>query len=195
MNYSSAIPHRKSIRLKNYNYSQVGLYFVTICTQNRECLFGQIINDEMVLNIAGRMIEKIWLDIPTHHDNTNLHEYIVMPNHFHAIIEIVGAESISARVSESTFGKMNHGKRADMESAPTDVGLSGFVQTFKRVTTIEYIKMVKQHILPSFDKKIWQRNYWEHIVRNDDEYHQISDYIINNPAKWCDDKLNGSTIL
>ena len=83
------IHHRRSIRLKGYDYSQKGLYFVTICTQNKKCLFGKIIDNKMVLNIAGEMVNKIWLEIPKIFPNTKLHEYIIMPNHFHTIIEIV----------------------------------------------------------------------------------------------------------
>lgn len=195
MKYDPKIHHRKSIRLKNYDYAQAGLYFVTICTQNYKCLFGEIVNDEMVLNIAGKMINRIWLDLPNQHNNTNLHEDIVMPNNFHGIIEIVGADSISAPVSvESISAPVTESESGtDMESAPTEVnkfGLPCFIQTFKRFMTIEYIKMIKQNILPRFNKKLWQRNYWERIIRNENEYCQISDYIKNNPARWHEDNLN-----
>jgi hypothetical protein len=84
--------NRKSIRLKNYDYSQAGFYFITICTQNRLHLFGEIINDEMVLNDAGRMIDEIWHEIPIYYDGFKIHQFIVMPNHIHGIIEIVGAD-------------------------------------------------------------------------------------------------------
>lgn len=96
MKYNPAIHHRRSIRLKGYNYSQAGLYFITICTQNRVCLFGFIENCEMVLNGAGNHAIKCWLAIPKHYPNTRFHEYIVMPNHIHGIIEItVGANNHS----------------------------------------------------------------------------------------------------
>ena len=83
------IHHRRSIRLKGYDYSQAGLYFITICTQNRLCLFGEIENGEMILNNAGIMIEHQWQELIYHFDNIKLHEFIVMPNHFHGIIEFV----------------------------------------------------------------------------------------------------------
>jgi len=89
MKYDPNIHHRRSIRLKNYDYSQAGLYFITIFTQHREHLFGKIISGKMELNSAGTMIDKTWLDIPNQHHNTILHSYTIMPNHFHAIIEIV----------------------------------------------------------------------------------------------------------
>jgi len=190
-------PNRRSIRLKHYDYSQPGLYFITICTQNKENLFGKIENGKMILNDAGTMVNRIWLEIPTIFANTRLHQYIVMPNHFHAIVEItfstVGAESISALFvkpeCQSNLGA-DIESRADIESAPTVVGVSlpKIVQTFKRYTTIEYIKMVKQNILPRFEKRIWQRNYYEHIIRNEKSYLEIAEYIISNPLKWEDDK-------
>ena len=165
--YNPDIHHRRSIRLKGYDYSQTGLYFVTICCQNRAHLFGDIINGKMALNDAGEMIEKLWNEIPNDFTDIYLHEYITMPNHIHGIIEIVsaqnaeineipvGADSISAH---SISGPIFNKNRAEMDSAPTGntgmktkPGLSRIVQSFKRHTTIEYIKMVKQNILPSFD--------------------------------------------
>ena len=210
MAYDPKIHHRRSIRLKNYDYSQAGMYFVTICTQNHLHLFGEIVAGKMVLNDAGKMIQKIWDEISHDFSNIQLHEFTIMPNHIHGIIEIVGADSISAldldsdSISAPNTLNTNRAEiesasnraeiesasiRADMESAPTS--LSTIVQSFKRHTTIEYIKKVKQNILPPFDKRIWQRNYWEHIVRNDNECNRISQYIIDNPAKWQNDKLNG----
>jgi hypothetical protein len=96
--YNPHIHHRRSIRLKGYDYSQEGLYFVTICCQNRICRFGYIENGEMVLNDAGKMVETEWLKLPERFKNIKLHEYIVMPNHFHAILEIaVGATLVVAQ--------------------------------------------------------------------------------------------------
>ena len=210
--YNPNIHHRRSIRLKGYDYSQQGLYFITICTQNRLDLFGKINNGKIILNDAGKMIKNIWNKIPNDLPNIRLHDFIVMPNHFHAIIQIVGADSISAQMDNSISAQIDNSisaqidnsisaptgtknradKRADMESAPT-VSLSTVVQSFKRHTTIEYIKMVKQNILRPFKKRVWQRNYWEHIIRNENEYQRISRYIIDNPQKWQQDKFNDGT--
>ena len=90
MNYNPDIHHRRSIRLKEYDYSQAGAYFITICTQNRLHLFGEIVNDKMVLNDAGKMVEQTWNEIPVFYDGFGVNEYIVMPNHFHGVI-VVGA--------------------------------------------------------------------------------------------------------
>jgi REP element-mobilizing transposase RayT len=179
--------HRKSLRLKHYDYSRAGLYFITICTQNRECILGHIRKGEVVLNDAGKMVEKLWREIQEDFSNTVLHEYVIMPNHLHGIIEITpapapipGADSISAQMGSG---------RADMESAPTVANIPAMVQSFKRHTTIKYIQMVKQNSLPPFHKRIWQRNYWEHIIRNERSYLEISRYIANNPAKWKEDRF------
>ena len=191
---NSRLPNRQSIRLQGYDYSQAGAYFITICTQNRLHLFGRIVDGEMVLNDAGQMIQRIWHEIPRDFAHIQLHEFIIMPNHIHGIIEIiggvgVGADSISARIAKQAppQSRATVEFRADMESAPT-VGM--VVQSFKRHSTIEYIRMVKNGVLSRFNQKIWQRNYWEHIIRNEQEHHRIAQYICNNPLKWEMDKLN-----
>ncbi|MCF6775147.1 hypothetical protein L3V83_01045 [Thiotrichales bacterium 19X7-9] len=203
MPYNPDIHHRRSIRLKGYDYSSKGFYFVTICTQNRQHFFGKIINEKLYLNDAGKMISHIWQQIPEIHNHINLHDYIIMPNHFHAIIEIsVRAESISAH-SESISIPSKHittSNRANMEFAPTNLsnniksaptgkisGLPQIIQTFKRYTTIEYMKGVKSKNWQPFDKKLWQRNYYEHIIRNQPAYLNISNYIKNNPKNWKND--------
>lgn len=91
MTYNPNKHHRRSVRLKGYDYSQTGLYYITICVQNRACLFGKIENGNMILNDAGHMIENEWLKLTERFKNIVLHEYVIMPNHFHAILEIVGA--------------------------------------------------------------------------------------------------------
>ena len=179
MIFDPKIHHRKSIRLKNYDYSQAGLYFITICTENRLHLFGEIVDDSMVLNDAGLMIDKIWHEIPNDFVNIQLNEFLIMPNHIHGIIEItVGAPLVGAQ-----------NKSGQPQGIAPTVG--DIVGALKSLTTNQYIKMVKQNILSPFDKKIWQRNYWEHIIRNENEYNLIAQYIMDNPQKWALDKLNG----
>jgi REP element-mobilizing transposase RayT len=176
--YNSDIHHRRSIRLKRYDYSQPELYFITICTQNRSKLLGDIKNSKIILNDAGIMVHRIWNGIPNDFRNIQLHEFVIMANHIHGIIKIttVGADSISAKDTG-----------AEIDSAPTPA-IPEIVQSFKRHTTIEYIKMVKLNIVPPFEKRIWQRNYYEHIIRNEKSYYQIAEYIRNNPLKWQEDK-------
>ncbi len=211
--YNPNIHHRRSIRLKGYDYSQEGLYFVTICVQNRKYLFGHIVNKKMILNDAGQMVQSEWVKLPQRFQNIQLHEYIVMPNHFHAILEIVGAtlvvasdmgqpQGIAPTISPSTDAPTDAPTipRTDASgitptiSPPTDVPtdaptVGDMIGAFKSITTVEYIRGVKSKNWQPFDRRLWQRNYWEHIIRNEKSYKNISQYIINNPIKWDDDKF------
>ncbi len=153
------LPKRKKIRLTEYDYSQNGAYFVTICTKDRKMLFGDVGAD----SISARMINRTFKQTIDKYSNVHCDKYVIMPNHFHAIIEI---------------------KRADMESAPT---ISEIVQEFKRYSTVEYIKLVKEKLLPPFDKQIWQRSFHDHIIRNEYDYREIWEYIDTNPMKWDED--------
>ncbi|RCW33319.1 transposase [Marinilabilia salmonicolor] len=166
-------PNRKSIRLKGYDYSQPGRYFITLCTQNRECLFGDIQNGKLILNDAGEMVNHWYYELENKFPDIKCHAMVVMPNHFHCIIEIVGETG-------------EHGGLGEHGGSP----LRAVVQWFKTMTTNEYIRGVKNGKFPRFDRRVWQRNYWEHIVRNENEYMRISQYIIDNPRKWINDKLN-----
>lgn len=111
------------------------------------------------------MVDQIYTDVINEYKNVYSPKYVIMPNHFHAIIVI---------------------ERANMESAPT---ISEVIQTFKRRTTIEYINLVKQGFLPPFDKSIWQRSFYDHIIRNEQDYNEIWQYIENNPQKWNEDRF------
>lgn len=193
MVYNPKIHHRRSIRLKGYDYSQAGLYFITICLQNRACLLGEIVDGEMQLNDAGKMIENEWLKLPERFPNIQLHEYMVMPNHFHAILEIVAQNDAVAQnngVDNSAQGQPQ-AKGQPQGVAPAGKILGDMIGAFESITTVEYIRGVKNKNWNRFNRKLWQRNYWEHIIRNENEYRRISQYIVNNPQKWENDKLNG----
>lgn len=190
MKYNPEKHHRRSIRLKGYDYSQAGLYFITICTQDRACLFGDIrrgeptCSPEMVLNDAGMMIEKWYAELENKFPGIRCHEMITMPNHFHCIIEIVGAVmgtdvEADRRVRPGNMGEGGH----------ADPPLSAIVQWFKTMTTNEYIRGVKTLNWTPFHGKLWQRNYWEHIIRNEQSLLTIAEYILNNPKSWENDKL------
>jgi putative transposase len=166
--------HRRSIRLKDYDYSQAGAYYVTINVQNRECLFGEIVNYEMILNDAGKMIEVQWLALLKRFPNIELDVYQVMPNHAHGIIVIV----------EPEFGIES---RAGTSPAPT---LGDIVGAFKSITTHEYIQGVGNKNWRQFYKRLWQRNYYEHVVRDEADLNRIQDYIQSNPANWDEDEEN-----
>jgi putative transposase len=164
MTFDNKIYHRKSIRLQNYDYSQAGAYFITVCTQNRECLFGDIVDDEMQFNNAGRIIQTIWNEIPMHCRQVELDEFVIMPNHFHGIFFICPSELGAA------------------SSAPT---LGQIMRRFKSTSAIAVNKSLGRSSQP-----LWQRNYWERVVRDEKELHGMQEYIVNNPRQWILDKLH-----
>ena len=173
--------HRKSIRLKNHDYSEKGYYYITVCTQNRENLLCDIDNGHVVLNENGIIVKNTWFDLPNHNANIVLDEFTIMPNHIHAIIIIVGAGSKPAQ-SGST---QNHGaktNRAGLEPAPTS-SLSEIVRQLKTFSARQINKHRNKQRTP-----VWQRNYYEHIIRNAEELNKIRVYIANNPLNWQNDK-------
>jgi len=157
--------NRRSIRLKHYDYSRAGCYFITICTQDRLHLFGEIVEDEMVLNVAGEMVNASWHHIMDDFPNVCLHEFVIMPNHIHGIIEIVDNDDNTVGVP--LVGTLKYGKqtkanhkglpirdmisRAPMKGAPT---VGDVIGVFKSKTTNTYIKMVKNGTCPPFNKRI-----------------------------------------
>ncbi len=177
MKHDSKIHHRKSIRLKNYDYSQSGLYVVTICVQNRLHFFGEIVGDKMVLNDAGGMVKKWFYELENKFSDIKCHQITVMPNHTHFIVQnvVVGAD-LRVCPDITTHGDHTHGEHI---GSP----LHRVVQWFKTMTTNGYIRGVNNNHWQRFNKKLWQRNYWEHIIRNDNEYNRIAQYIIDNPQK------------
>lgn len=190
--YNPNIHHRRSIRLKGYDYSKAGLYFITICCQDRACLFGDVVRGEMILNDAGKMANECWLNIPKHFPNAVLHEYIIMPNHIHGIIELtnvinVGAENFRPdnKININSFDNaMKNVIGAEnfppLRSPSKTIG--SIVRGFKIGVTTWMRNNTDIH-------DVWQRNYYEHIIRNKQSYKTISEYIINNPTKWSDDKF------
>jgi len=183
--------HRRSIRLKNYDYASEGAYYVTVVTQGRECLFGDIVEKEIRLNEAGKMVFKWWNELPNKFPKVTLGEFIVMPNHFHGILiieEIVGAVLPVCPNDESMPVKM--GEHVGSLLQRPDARLSQMIQWFKTMTTNEYIRGVKQLGWRPFAGKFWQRNYYEHVIRNEKELKQKTDYILDNPSRWNEDEEN-----
>jgi REP element-mobilizing transposase RayT len=195
--YNPNIHHRRSIRLKGYDYSQAGLYFITICCQNRENRFGHVENGEMILNDAGKMVEKWYIELENKYPNKRCHEMVVMPNHFHCIIENVAmdAPTMDAHVGAPLRGRPENDERGrpenpyGMHNVKYNATIGDAMDWFKTMTTNNYIRGVKTLGWQPFNGRLWQRNYWEHIIRNEQSYQRISQYIVNNPAKWADDKF------
>jgi len=221
-NYNPNIHNRHSIRLKVYDYSQAGLYFITICVHDRKCLFGEIVvgvddvrddnvrvekfqsRQEMILNDAGKIADECWLEIPKHFPNAVLHKHIVMPNHVHGIIELiqtgsptiesgssVGVENFQPLQSPNESISYESQKNEFQKIIPRSIGsvVKGFkigVTKWFRNNTVGANNVGVQNIE---HLQIWQRNYYEHIIRDEKSYQRISEYIVNNPADWQNDKL------
>jgi REP element-mobilizing transposase RayT len=153
------LPNRKNVRLEGYDYRSDGYYFITIVTQHRKCVFGKISkqpgldNYKMILNSNGKMVKDAWMSLPNRFSNIKLDIFIVMPNHFHGIIEITKSDNMP---------------------------LAEIVRTFKSFTAIQYAK----HVLDHEEKKLWQYNYYEHIIRSEISLNALRQYILDNPFNW-----------
>ena len=170
---------RRSIRLKDYDYSQAGAYFITICTQNGRYLFGDVVNSEIRLNELGQVVEIEWLKTAEIRENVELDEFVVMPNHFHGILVIIGdGRGTACRAPTfEQFGKSLSG------SLPT------IVRSFKSAAAKHINEMRSTPGVP-----IWQRNYYEHVIRSEDDLNHIREYIVNNPVNWDLDEENPQNI-
>lgn len=175
MKYDPLKHHRHSIRLQGYDYSQVSAYFVTMVTYNRECLFGDIVDGEMRTNDIGRLVEEEWLKTARVRANVELDEFIVMPNHFHCVVAI----------TSSVVGAT----RRVAPTGPTPNSIGSIMSQFKSIVT------KRVNVLHNTQgTSVWQRNYHEHIIRNEKELDRIREYIINNPANWEADVENPMTV-
>ena len=176
----AALPRRRSLRLKDYDYTQSGAYFVTICAQRKSCLFGRIVNDAMQLNDAGEMIQQVWHELPSHYPGVDIDAFVVMPNHVHGII-----------VLESEPGQAPGAALTDQGST---MSLGDVVHRFKSLTTAQYRHGVKTKGWRTFPRQLWQRDYYEHVIRNEEELNRIRQYIIANPVQWALDRENPSGV-
>ena len=157
------LPNRQSIRLKNYDYSIPGYYFITICTHNRIHRFGDIVGCQMQMNHFGEIVLQQWNKLPQQYTHIQLDQFILMPNHIHGLFQII-----------------DHGIRA-----------GEILGAFKSLCVHHCLKWIQSNN-PSFHMgRLWQRNFWKHIVRDEIELHQLREYIINNPMKWDNDEFNG----
>ncbi len=175
--------HRRSIRLRGYDYSRPGAYFITICTQGHVCLFGNIVKGEMVSNDAGQVARRCWRDIPIHFPHAALDQFVVMPNHVHGIIVIGGDDDVVGAENEPDVGAENF---SPLRSAGTSKTLGSMVRGFKIGVTKWMRNKTPIH-------NVWQRNFYEHIIRDAFELNRIRQYIIDNPGNWAKDNENSSS--
>jgi len=203
--YNPDIHHRRSIRLQGYDYAQKGMYFITLCVQERECIFGTIFENRMFLNEIGQIVADEWVNTMNIRDNVIIHDFIVMPNHIHGIVEI-------------TYNKNDECLIGEFVSPTKSIG--AIVRGFKIATT----KRIKNFITPvgangnspngnspngnspngnspngnyplqewiiNHLPHIWQRNYYEHIIRDYNDHERIANYINTNPSRWEEDMFN-----
>ena len=190
MTYDPQKHHRKSIRLKEYDYSKPNAYFITICTYNKECIFGAIINGEMQLNEYGKIVANEWLKTPTIRQYVLLDKYIIMPNHFHGIIIITdnrrGTAPMSSRATvEVAESRVSRDPRLNnLEGQHHILSRQLFVHSRQQQQN-KYMKSKK-----TTARAVWQPRFYEHIIRNPHELDQTREYIIYNPLKWALDSEN-----
>ena len=201
--------YRRSVRLQGYDYSRPGAYFVTICTEYRECIFGNIVNGKMMLNSFGNVVKEYHLITENHFQNIKFDTFIIMPNHFHVIIKIIGtginpvgvgsphpknnktpnADNANDKKHNTDAGhpdvnNSNNGNNANMRGNPAPT--LGQIVGFFKYGISKQINCIRK--TPGI--KLWQRNYYEHVIRDNNEYDRITEYIENNPLKWDLDFLN-----
>ena len=171
---------RKRIHLKDFDYTLPSDYFVTICSHKKQSLFGWVENAEMQLSELGKIVETFWNEIPDHFPSVLLGAFVVMPNHIHGIVHIHEASG-SGTIYRATMEDEHTNYEAFQK--PVKGSVSTIVRTFKAAVT--RAAGLQQSTLP-----IWQRNYYEHIIRNEKEFQEIESYILNNPLNWLKDEEN-----
>jgi len=227
MAYNHEKHHRRSIRLKGYDYSQAGLYFITLCCHNRVCLFGNIENGRMILNEYGHIAYNEWMKTTEKRNNVELGEFVIMPNHIHGIVRLLDRGELHSPHNTNELHSPNKqdvcdsSNKQDVCDSPNkqdvcdssnkqgvcdtsneqgvcdtpneqgvcDTPLRSPSQTIGAIVRGYKSSVTKQLDLLGFNEKIWQRNYHEHIIRDEQSHMKISNYIINNPANWDNDSL------
>jgi REP element-mobilizing transposase RayT len=185
MSNSTPLPYRRSIRLCDYDYAQEGAYFVTICVYDHVCLLGDIIDGAMQLNDLGLIVAQTWDSLPARFLSVELDAFVVMPNHVHGIIVLTDSipESVGVGLALPAPIPSNKDKKTGTpRSAPT---LGDVVGAFKSISAIGCNRALSRTGIP-----FWQRNYYEHVIRHEDDLNRIRDYIMSNPAHWAEDQEN-----
>jgi len=180
MNFAPQEHHRRSIRLKGYDYSQAGAYFVTIVTWQREYLFGEITDEKMALNEIGEIVREEWERTAAVRPNVELGEYVIMPNHVHGILVFVDDDDV--------VGAIRRVAPTSQTLQPRSLG--AIMAQFKSIVTkrINGLQNVS-------GRPVWQRNYYEHIIRNERDMDRITRYIESNPLRWVDDDENPNRVV
>lgn len=193
MAYDSTKHHRRSIRLPTWDYRRFGAYYVTLCTQEHRCLFGHITDEQMHLNETGRIVDEEWRRSTDIRTEIELDAYVIMPNHVHGIVLIIppGEEMLDAHDYYAPVGATGRSPLPSDESVrkpgPPPRSLGAFIAGFKSAAT-RRINALRS----TPGRPVWQRNYWERVVRNEREWDRFRRYIANNPSRWLQDKYHPS---
>ncbi|MCQ2208801.1 MAG: transposase [Paludibacteraceae bacterium] len=166
--YNPMKHHRRSIRLRGYDYASANMYFITLCVKDFASIFGEIVNGEMILNDYGCIVRDCWENTTSIRPNVKIHDYVIMPNHFHAIVEIMERN----------------------KDIPLDTPIGKFTSPIHTLGSI--VRGFKSAVSVAIGDSVWHRNYYEHIIRGYRDYNRISAYIKNNPRKWYMDKFRSS---
>jgi len=201
MTYDPDRHHRRSIRLRNYDYSSAGAYFVTILVKDRECLLGEIVHGEMRLSEIGEVVRDIWESLPERYPGVELDESVIMPNHKHGIIVITPeAEQMATKASDGFAREgVAYSVRAVHEPplrTPVDPALPS-AQDRRRMLLPKIIGYFKMNVAKRANQirlmpgmPFWQRDYYEHVIRDEADLRRIRDYIASNPLKWELDQMH-----
>ena len=197
MPYDPRLHHRRSIRLKDFDYSLPGDYFLTICTQDKHCLLGSVIQGRVCLSPAGMMVSEVWRNIPTRHPGVELDTFVVMPNHIHGIVRILypnaGPRNFDGRTQRSAPTR-----RSGCSGGPprgSGPHLAEIVRRFKSITTGLYRQDAGKPGWRAIQRRLWQRNYFERLIRNREELNAKRIYIDNNSIYWSADSDNPDAVL
>jgi putative transposase len=171
--------YRRSLRLQSYDYTAIGGYFVTVRAKGGKCVFGEVVNNAMCLNGCGKIVEACWAAIPNHFDGVELDVFVVMPNHIHGIVQIID------RAVGAQHAAPPQQSKVPFRSNVKPGSLGAIVRSFKSASArqINGLRNLQEG-------EVWQRNYYEHVIRDDHSLERIRDYIANNPARWAEDEEN-----
>jgi putative transposase len=177
--------HRRSIRLKEYDYTSPGAYFVTVVTQGYKCIFGKIIDKEMHLNVLGKIVQEYWLEILDHFPDIDVEPFVIMPNHIHGIVTIYDNDRSGTIYRAPTMGDHapvmgEHASTNEKFGQPVVGSIPTIIRTYKAAVS----RLARRELGMV---KIWQRNYYEHIIRDQSDLESLAGYIHSNPDHWSDD--------
>jgi len=183
MPQEAGLPNRRSVRIKSFDYSQAGMYFVTVCTHERKCIFGEIVGDEFVPNALGKIVNRCWREIPGHFPGVGIEIHAVMPNHFHGLISLPKLARAEERAQHAAPLRARSGAVEAVDAlARRSVG--AIMRSFKAAVA----KDARETL--GLAATVWQRGYYEHVIRDKRDFQNVWEYIRWNPLRWAQDEEN-----